>query len=108
MFREAGSRATSSTQDQKTKTGSMSPRGSCPEKIGDGLNAVSESTASDTELTEFLGPHRAPRDKLGEALSGYYLFAKANSLKFSQDSPSCCRTLRETKVPPFLGILPFL
>ena len=29
-------------------------------KIGNGPNTVSESTVSDTELSEFFGPHRVP------------------------------------------------
>ena len=50
--------------------------------------AVSESTVSNTELSEFFGPHRAPGRELGELLSAYYLWAKANSPSVSQNSPS--------------------
>ena len=45
--------------------------------IGNGPNTVSESTVSNTELSEFL--------------SAYYLCAKANSPSFSQNSPSLPR-----------------
>ena len=48
--------------------------------FGNGLNTVSESTVSNTELseTEFFGPHRVPGTKLGEFLSAYYLCTKAS------------------------------
>ena len=36
----------------------------------------------------FIGPHRVPGRELSEFLSAYYLCAKANSLSFSQNSPS--------------------
>ena len=41
-------------------------------KIGDGPNTVSESTVSNTELSEFFGPHRAPGRELSEFPSAYY------------------------------------
>ena len=47
-----------------------------------GPNTVSENTVSNTELSEFFGPHRAPGTKLSEFLSAYYLCAKANSPSF--------------------------
>ena len=56
--------------------------------VGDGPNTVSGSTVSNTELSEFFGPHRDPGGKLSEFLSAYYLCAKANSPSFSQNSPS--------------------
>ena len=56
--------------------------------LGDGPNTVSGSTVSNTELSEFLGPHRVPGGELSELLSAYYLCAKANSPRFSQNSPS--------------------
>ena len=57
--------------------------------IGDGPSVVSESTASNTELSEFFCRSRkGPGRELSELLSAYYLCAKANSLSFSQNSPS--------------------
>ena len=57
-------------------------------KIGSGPNTVSESTVSDTELSECFGAHCVPGSELSELLSAYYLCAKANSPSFSQNSPS--------------------
>ena len=57
-------------------------------KIGNGPNTVSESTASDTELSEFFGPHRVRGGELSELLSAYYLCAKVNSPSLSQNSAS--------------------
>ena len=59
-----------------------------PKKLGNGPNTVSESTVSNTELSEFFGPHRVPGRELGEFLSAFYLCAKANSPSFFQSSPS--------------------
>ena len=56
--------------------------------VRDGPNTVSESTVSNTELSEFFGAHRVPGRELSEFLSAYYLCAKANSPSFSQNSPS--------------------
>ena len=53
-----------------------------------GPNTVSESTVSNTELSELCGPHPVPGRELTEFLSAYYLCAKANSPSFSQNSPS--------------------
>ena len=53
-----------------------------------GGKTVSESTVSNTELSEFSGSHRAPGSKLSEFLSAYYLCAIANSPSFLQNSPS--------------------
>ena len=39
--------------------------------IGNGPNTVSESTASNTELSELFGPHRVPERELSEILSAY-------------------------------------
>ena len=57
-------------------------------KLWDGRTTVSESTASNTELSEFFCPHRAPGRELSELLSAYYLCANANSPSSSQNSPS--------------------
>ena len=56
--------------------------------VGNGPNTVSESTVSNTELSEFFCPHRVPGRELSELLSVYYLCAKANSPSFRQNSPS--------------------
>ena len=50
--------------------------------FGNGPNTVSESTVSNTELSEFFGPHRVPGRELSEFLSAYSLCAKANSPSF--------------------------
>ena len=41
--------------------------------VGNGPNAVSESTVSNTELSEFFGPHRVPGRELSEFLSAYFV-----------------------------------
>ena len=56
--------------------------------LGHGPNTVSESTVSNTELSEFFCPHRVSGRKLSEFLSAHYLCDKANSPSFSQNSPS--------------------
>ena len=56
--------------------------------LGNGPNTVSESTVSNTELSEFFYPHRVPGRELSELLSAYFLCAKANSPSFWQNSPS--------------------
>ena len=50
-----------------------------PPLFRNGPNTVSESTVSNTELSEFFGPHRVPGRELSEFLSAYHLCAKANS-----------------------------
>ena len=59
-----------------------------PKLIGNGPNTASESTVSNTELSEFFCPHPVPGRELSEFLSAYYLCDKANSPSFSQNSPS--------------------
>ena len=49
---------------------------------------VSESTISNSELSQFLVPHRVPGRELNEFLSAYYLCANADSPSFSQNLPS--------------------
>ena len=56
--------------------------------VGNGPHTVSESTVSNTEVSEFLASHRVPGKELSEFLSAYYLWGKANSPSFSQNSPS--------------------
>ena len=56
--------------------------------IGSGPNTVSESTVSNTELSEFFGAHWVPGSELSEFLSAYYLCVNANSPSYSQNSPS--------------------
>ena len=46
--------------------------------IRNGPNTVSESAGSNTELSEFFGPHRVPRREFIELLSSYHVDAKAN------------------------------
>ena len=53
-----------------------------------GPNTVSESTVSNTKLSEFFGPHRVPKSELSELLSAYYLRDKVNSPSSSQNSLS--------------------
>ena len=59
-----------------------------PILVGNGPNTVSESTVSNTELSEFFCPRRIPGRELSEFLSAYCLCDKANSPIFSQNSPS--------------------
>ena len=54
--------------------------------VGGGPNTVSESTVSNTELSEFFRPHRLP-GRSSVSSSAYYMCAKANSLSLSQNSP---------------------
>ena len=56
--------------------------------VGNRPNAVSGSTVSNTELSEFFGAHWVPGSELSEFLSAYYLCAKANSPSVLQKSPS--------------------
>ena len=57
-------------------------------QLGDGPNTVSESTVSNTKLSEFFGPHRVLGRELSEFLSADSLCARANSPIFSQHSAS--------------------
>ena len=63
-------------------------KSSFPNNLGNGPNTVSESTVSDTELSEIFGPHQVAGRELSEFLLACYLCAKANSLSFSQNSLS--------------------
>ena len=56
--------------------------------FGGGPNTVSESTVSNTELSELFCSHRVPGREHSEFLSAYYLYDKANSPSFSLNSPS--------------------
>ena len=60
------------------------------QEIGNGPNKVSESTVSNTELSELFGPHRVPGRELSEFLSAYYFCVLYSELTefFSQNSPS--------------------
>ena len=42
-------------------------------ELGDGPSTVSESTVSNTELSELFDPHRVPGRELSKFLSAYYL-----------------------------------
>ena len=50
--------------------------------LANGPNTISESTVSNTELSELFGPHWALGRELSEFPSAYYLCAKANSPSF--------------------------
>ena len=52
--------------------------------VGNGPNTVSESTVSNTELSEFFGPHRVPGRELSEFLLACYACAKF-AIKLSED-----------------------
>ena len=64
----------------------------CTPDLRDGPNTVSESTVSNTKLSDLFCPHRVPGRELSEFLSGrvsaYYLCDSANSPSLSQNSPS--------------------
>ena len=59
-----------------------------PGTVGDGPNTASETTVSNTELSEFLCLHRVTGRELSQFLSADYLCVKANLPSFSQNSPS--------------------
>ena len=63
-----------------------------PQKFGNGPNTVSESTASNTELSEFFGAHWVPGSELSKFLSAYYLCVKANSPSFAELTEFCRKT----------------
>ena len=68
--------------------------------VGDGPNTVSESTVSNTELSEcFFCGHLVPGRELSEFISAYYLCAKANSPSLSQNSTSFAPKLSEISLP---------
>ena len=56
-----------------------------------------ESTVSNTELSEFFGPHRVPGRELSELLSAYYSCAKANSPSFFAELTEFAAKLREAQ-----------
>ena len=68
-------------------------------KIGNGPNAVLESTVSNTKLSKFFGPHRVPGRELTEFLSAYYLFAKENSPSFLAELTKFGAELSEFPLP---------
>ena len=53
-------------------------------KIGNGPNTVSESTVSNTKLSEFFGSDRVPGRELSELPSAYDLCAKATHRVFAK------------------------
>ena len=61
-------------------------------RLGNEPNTVSESTVSNTELSEFFGPDRVPGRELSEFRADYDLCVcvcvTANSPSLSQNSPS--------------------
>ena len=68
--------------------------------LGNGPNTVSESTVSNTELSEFFGPHRVPWRELSEFLSAYYLCAQANSPSFAAELTEFAVKLSEAQWVP--------
>ena len=71
--------------------------------FGNRPNTVSESTVSNTELSEFFGPRQVTGRELSEFLSAYYLCAKANSPSLPQSSvsPHFQNSTLETVLRPF-------
>ena len=63
----------------------MEPGGVAP-RFGDGPSTVSESTVSNTELTEFFGPRRENSVSSSQPIAAK--LTKANSPNLSQNSPS--------------------
>ena len=62
----------------------------------------SGSTVSNTQLSEFFGPHGVPGRELSELLSAYHLCAKANSPSFSAELTEFAAELTEAqRFPPF-------
>ena len=68
-------------------------------KVRNGPTAVSESTVSNTELSEFFGARRVPGRELSEFLSAYYLCAKANSQIFFAELTEFAKGLAEFSLP---------
>ena len=68
-------------------------------RFGNRANTVSESTVSNTELSEFFGPHRVPGGKLSEFLAAYYLCAKGNSPSFFAELTEFAPELSEFSSP---------
>ena len=64
-----------------------------------GPNTVSESTVSNSELSEFFGPHRVPGSELSEFLSAYYLCVSPNSPSFFAELTEFAAKLSEFSLP---------
>ena len=69
---------------QKSSRGLSAPNLTIWLQFGDGPNTVSESTVSNTELSEIFGPHRVPGRELSELARAYYLCAKSFTKKTLQ------------------------
>ena len=67
--------------------------------IGDRPNTASESTFSNTELSELFGPHRVLGRELSEFLSGYWLCAKSNLPSFFAELTELAAELTELSLP---------
>ena len=88
----------------------------CPNSsfFGNGPNTVSESTASNTELSEFFGPHRAPGRELSEFLSAYDLcqsevtefFAELTEFAAELSQSSLPKQYSRNSIPPAFRPLP--
>ena len=74
--------------------------------FGNGQNPVSESTVSNTELSEFFGPHRVPGRELSEFLSACNLCAKTNSPSFFFLSKTVLSKQYSARFLFFAGCLP--
>ena len=61
--------------------------------LGDRPNTVSESTVSNTKLSEFFCAHRVPGTELSELLSDYYFFVCQSELT------ECAAELSEFSLP---------
>ena len=62
-------------------------------------NTVSEKTVSNTELSEFFGPHRVPGRELSEFLSSYCFCAKANLQNIFAELTEFAAELSEFSIP---------
>ena len=58
---------------------------------------VSESTVSNTELSEFFGPHRLPGSELSEFLSAYYFVCQSELTEFSAELTEFAPKLSEAQ-----------
>ena len=69
------------------------------QKVGDGPNTVSESTVSNTELSELFPPHRVLGRELSEFLSAFYLVCKSELTEFLAVLTEFAQKLSEFSFP---------
>ena len=67
--------------------------------FGNGPHTVSESTVSNTELSEFFGPHRVPGRELSEFLSAYFLVCQSELTEFFAELAEFAVRLSEFSSP---------